>query len=138
MRYVEAITEGALPIRLADIAEKAGVHVATVAEWRNRTPGFNDWLGSQLQAYVQHTWPAIQAVAVRFALRGSIDHMKFLRDLMVGSSNKDAQPPAAGGTTSIYAGAVIVNVPMPPGEIAGHALVRGLLDEAQVLTPRPT
>ena len=133
VRYVEAIAEGALPIRLATIAEQAGVSAQTVSEWRNQTPGFNEWLAAQLQAYVGHTWPAIKAVAVRFAMRGSIAHMNFIRDLMEpGKGGGDASP-APGAAVGLFAGAVIVNLPQPPAELEGHPVIRGLLDGAQTI-----
>lgn len=139
VRYVEAIADGPFPVRLGDIAEKAGVTSQTVSEWRHQTSGFNEWLAVILASYVAHTWPAIKAVAVRFAMRGSIEHMKFLRELIEPAPKGPSSPSPNGAGTSIFAGAVIVNLPQPPAELAGHPLVRGLFDQAQTFeaTARP-
>lgn len=131
LRYVEAIDEGLLPIRLGDIAVSAGVDRATVSQWRHHTPGFNEWLGQRLNAYVGHQWPAIKAVAVKLAMRGSIEHMKLIRDICEPALRPGDAPPAPTG--GIFAGSVIVNLPQPPGELEGHPLVRGLLDQAQTI-----
>lgn len=133
VRYIEAIADGPLPIRLQDVATAAGVTAQTVSEWRNQTPGFNDWLAMQLTAYVQHVWPAVKAVAVRFAMRGSIDHMRFLRELM----EPTPQRPGPGQPPGILAGAIIVNVPQPPNELEGHLAVRGLIEMTQPLPAGP-
>lgn len=127
-KYVEAITEGALPVRLQDVAAAAQVSPQTVSEWRNDVPGFRDWLNGFLERYVATTWPAVQAVCVRFALRGSIEHMKFLRELMHPKLGPGPALPVGNGAPVI--GAVILNVPQPPDELNGHPLYVGLLGAA--------
>lgn len=137
LRYVEAIDEGALPIRLGDVAEKAGVDRATVSAWRHHTPGFNEWLSLRLANYVAQQWPAVKAVAVKLALRGSIDHMKFVRELVEPQLPRGGGPVPTAPGANIFAGAIIVNVPQPPHELEGHPFVRGLLEQAQTFDASP-
>lgn len=136
VRYVEAIANDQLPVRYGDLAEKAGITGQTVSDWRHHTPGFNEWLGTLLARYVSHQWPAVKAVAVRMALRGSIEHMKFLRELMEPSKGPALPPGAPPGSTSPLFGAVIVNLPLPPAELEGHPTVRAMLETATIdVTP---
>lgn len=125
--YLEAIAEGPFPIRLVALAERAGVTAPTVSVWRRNTPGFNDWLATELRDYLHQSWPAIKAVAVRFALRGSIDHMKFIRDIVEPPAARE--PGSAMPHTTPLLGAVIINLPIPPNEIRDHV---GVVEMQQV------
>ena len=136
VRYVDALAEGAMPVRLGQVGIDAGVTPQTVSEWRNQTPGFNEWLKARVEAYIGHTWPAIKAVACRFALRGSIEHMKLLAAVLEPKSASPTGPGGADTPAHPFIGAVIINLPTPPGELNGHTLVRGLLDEAIDVTPK--
>ena len=136
MSYIEAIAEGALPIRQQDLAAKAGVNRVRIAEWR-RNGRFNEWMGAKLNGYVAQTWPAIKAVAVRMAMRGSIDHMKFLAALLEPAV-RGLHDPVSPASAGMFAGAIIVNVPQPPAELAGHIIVRGLLEQAQTFEATTT
>lgn len=130
MRYLEVLSEGTgTAIRDKDLAADAGVRPEQVSRWRNEVPGFNEWLAGEFRAFVAHRWPAVKVVALRFALRGSIKHMEFLRDLIEPLPPRASQVPG-GAPRPLVDRAVIINLPVPPGELAGHTVVRGLLEHA--------
>jgi hypothetical protein len=113
-KLFEALSTGA---KATDevIAEALDCRRQTISEWR-RNPAFLAWVATELRAQVGARWSMVLATAFRFALEGSIEHMKFLKTVF---EPDDVPPPPAIGAGP----QIIFNIPRPQRELEGQIVV---------------
>jgi hypothetical protein len=131
VRYLEVLfDEGVAKPQLGTIAADIQVDRATISQWRHHTTGFNEWFNALIDRAVVHARSRVTARLTQLAESGSLEHMKLFY-LVTTPRIADAPPP--GSPAGIFAGAVIVNLPLPPNELEGHTVVRGLIDQARTI-----
>lgn len=121
----EALTNGQKPTD-EFLSGQVGCKRGTIGVWR-KDPAFVEWVRVGLRGEVGSRWAMVLAVAFRCAMDGSIEHMRFLRDIF-----EPAELPAMASGDQI-----VFNIPRPARELEGRTVVMGAVVTEAVHDTRP-
>jgi hypothetical protein len=125
-----AIADGK-PFTNTDICAAAGISRTTLWNWKQRIPGFADWVAKAIRTNASGAidWELMIARFYQEAKAGSVEHARFLlelRKLEVGAARGQEQPLAVDQGPQI-----VFNLPRAPSDYEGRTVVRGAVEVIQ-------
>jgi hypothetical protein len=134
LRYITVLLEAcALGKKTTDeaLAREAGCNRRTLWEWR-RKAGFNEWLEAELMAVARRRVAIILNVFGTLAESGSVAHAElFFKYFAAEMRPRNALLQPAASEPAPAGSRVIINLPFPPDELAGHEVVTGMFAAAR-------
>jgi hypothetical protein len=122
----QAVAEGK-PITNTALCTDAGISRTTLWNWKQRVPGFADWIAQAIRTNASSAidWELMIARFYQEAKNGSVEHARFLLELKkleLGAANGQDRPMQLEDRGP----QIVFNLPRPTRELEGQTVMVGM------------